>query len=88
MGLLERGLEAEVAGAKRQPVEIAGGDEGLDLPGRLLRCETESEPLGAKDGLGFEAHMGPHHMAVEDAAYEGDADDEMLDLGIKLGKMR
>jgi Fungal Zn(2)-Cys(6) binuclear cluster domain len=104
MGVLERGLEVEVATAKKQPRlrqhgrNISGEHETkqenalptrtgtVDLPGELP--EEESEEEGAADMPEDEKGLVPTPLAVVDAAYDDDADDDMLDLGVKMGKMR
>ncbi len=104
MGVLERGLEVEVAKAKKQQqlsqngrnarVE-AGGESGhfggvrnggKDLPGeRSHERSDEDEALNVPED---ERDLEPTPLAVVDAAYDDDVDDDMLDLGIKMGKMR
>lgn len=104
MGVLERGLEVEVAKSKRQQqlnqdganasVDDAGRVRlterlrkgSMDLPGELLH--EGSEECGAVDGPDDEKDLEPTPLAVMDAAYDDDADDDMLDLGVKMGKMR
>jgi Fungal Zn(2)-Cys(6) binuclear cluster domain len=101
MGVLERGLEAEVANAKKQqqsdqsPPTPGHGNArrvhharkgSLDLPGELSNEEDEQDGVGnvPED----EKNLEPTPLAVVDAAYDDDADDDMLDLGVKMGKMR
>lgn len=104
MGVLERGLEVEVAHAKKQQrLHQKGGNAVIDkaenlrhsrhvrtgstdLPGELPHDESEED--GAADVQDDERGLEPTPLAVVDAAYEDDADDEMLDLGVKMGKMR
>ncbi|KAK2766281.1 hypothetical protein FQN54_007798 [Arachnomyces sp. PD_36] len=89
MGSLERVLEFDVAG------KGGGSDKGSENGGGANReggynrgeageeNEYEDEPVPED-----EAHLEPTRMAVQDAAYEGEADDDTVDLGVRLGKMR
>jgi Fungal Zn(2)-Cys(6) binuclear cluster domain len=104
MGVLERGLEVEVANAKKQQrlsqdggnaIIENGGQIGhvqhlrkgsIDLPGELTHEDSEED--GAADFPEDEKDLEPTPLAVVDAAYDDDADDDMLDLGVKMGKMR
>lgn len=104
MGVLERGLEVEVAKAKKQQqlnqnagnarVEARDGSSrfgrarngGKDLPGE--RSHERNEEDEALDVPEDEKDLEPTPLAVVDAAYDDDGDDDMLDLGIKMGKMR
>lgn len=82
MGTLERVLEHDVAGrkiaAKRMGRRISG-----ELPGQNS-SDSENEPSVPDD----EKDLEPTPLAVVDAAYEDDANDDMLDLGVRIGKMR
>lgn len=105
MGVLERGLGAEVANAKKQHRLHLDGDKAvskeriaspasthhvrkvsINLPGEL------SHELSDEDGTAEvpedEKGLEPTPLAVVDAAYDDDADDDVLDLGVKMGKMR
>ena len=104
MGVLERGLEVEVANAKKQHrlhqsrgnASIENGAKqwhaqvvrksSIDLPGELSRDESDGDEAAEvpEDEKGLE----PHPLSVVDAAYGDDADDDILDLGVKMGKMR
>jgi hypothetical protein len=104
MGVLERGLEVEVANAKKQQQlnrnggtssSKREGNQGnvkhirkgsVDLPGELPY--EESEQHDAVNVPEDEKDLEPTPLAVVDAAYDDDADDDMLDLGVKMGKMR
>jgi hypothetical protein len=78
MGSLERTLEEDVAkrgtkdGNKRHSQSQSESDE------------TDEESKGPED----EKDLQPTPMAMADAAYHDDADDEMMDLGIIIGKLR
>ena len=106
MGVLEQGLETEVAHAKKQerPKQIRGdrsseggtrlgpsdriekGDSAL--PGELAHEESEEDTVA--DVPEDENTLEPSPMAVVDAAYDNDADDDddLLDLGVRIGKIR
>ena len=103
MGVLERGLEVGVANMKQQRLHQNGGNissgkgsnlghvqhvrnASIDLPGQLLHEDSEEDEVAnvPEDEKGLE----PTPLAVGDAAYDDDADDDMLDLGVKMGKMR
>lgn len=104
MGVLERGLEVEFANAKKQErLRQNGGNVSMrnggslaetrqvrkgssDLPGEPTHEDSEED--GAADFLEDEKGLEPTPLAVVDAAYDDDADDDMLDLGVKMGKMR
>lgn len=104
MGVLERGLEVEFANAKKQRRQRQnGGDASThnggslaqtrqlrkgssDLPGEPTHEDSEED--GAASFPEDEKGLEPTPLAVVDAAYDDDADDDMLDLGVKMGKMR
>jgi Fungal Zn(2)-Cys(6) binuclear cluster domain len=104
MGVLERGLEVEIAKAKKQEQLNRNGaparaeNEGasshfkhvrtgsIDLPGELSHEKSEEDE--ALEVPEDEKDLEPTPLAVVDAAYDDDADDDMLDLGVKMGKMR
>lgn len=91
MGSLERVLENDVAQKKeisaqkkdsrRQATRRISAAE--PLPGQGSSDEdTAAEPDDEKD-------LEPTPLAVPDAAYEGEGDDDdIVDLGYRLGKMR
>jgi hypothetical protein len=78
MGFLDRVLEQEVAKKKAKENNKAGL-----LPGQEESDEEQDLPIPDD-----EKDLEPTPLAVMDAAYEDDADDDLLDLGIKLGKLR
>lgn len=84
MGSLERTLQQDVA--RRDRARRAKASDNQDLSTKLPGQEDTSSDDGVvpDDEKGLE--MTP--LAVADAAYENDADDEMLDLGVRVGKMR
>lgn len=105
MGVLERGLETEVAHAKKPerlkqsrgnrsgeagtrlaPTDpIENGDPALSR--ELADQESEGGPVA--DAPEDENTLEPTPMAVVDAAYDNDGDDDdLLDLGVRIGKLR
>lgn len=79
MGSLERVLEQDVArkgdrtGTRNDEVPVKEEDgEDLDF---LLIPEDERDLEGSP-------------LAVGDAAYDDDADDDLMDLGVRMGKIR
>lgn len=85
MGSLERVLEQDVARSKdsRAKKERTGARRTSNLPGEEESEEDDDLPVPDD-----ERELEPTPLAVVDASYEDDADDDMLDLGIVLGKMR
>ena len=83
VGSLERLLERDVA--KSSSSNVGGGGEGRG-EGRGLRDLDKDDDLPANED---EKDLEPTPLAVVDAAYGDDGeDDDLLDLGIQLGKMR
>jgi hypothetical protein len=93
MGSLERFLEVDVAG-KGEGGSEGSHDSSAAAGGGAVGAGEEA--IGRdRYGVGVdapipedEADLEPTQMAVQDAAYEGEADDDAYDLGFKLGKMR
>lgn len=85
MGSLERTLEEDVAKRRSTSGSIKREDgahllESLDWGGT-----SEEDTPDAED----EKDLEPTPLAVPDAAYYEDGDDDVLmDLGVKIGKMR
>ena len=77
MGSLERVLEEDVAKNKTKASSSFLRAEGNDEEGE------ENEPI-----LEHEKKLQETPLAIQDAAYEDDADDDVVDLGFKFGKMR
>jgi hypothetical protein len=80
IGTLERTLENDVArrslaGSSRDPI-------GPPLLG--LEDFSEDDQSGPED----ERDLEPTPLAVPDVAYCEDADDDIMDLGVQIGKMR
>jgi hypothetical protein len=71
-GSIERKLERDIARAPHTQSDDP-------LPGHAVGNTPAEE--GEQD-------LEPSPMAVTDAAYEDDADDELYDLGIQMGRMR
>ncbi len=87
MGSLERVLEQDIVRQeKRTPATSAGKAQrrtSADLPGGE-ESSSDNEAAVPEDEKGLE----PTPLAVIDGAYEGDTNDDVLDLGIRVGKMR
>lgn len=87
MGSLERVLEQDVARKDGRLVSNSVSKSqrrtSADLPGGE-NSSSDNEAAVPEDEKGLE----PTPLAVVDAAYEDDANDDVLDLGIKIGKMR
>jgi len=85
MGSLERTLEEDVA--KGKSASSSANKEGGLWFGSMESGESSEE--GAQDAED-ERDLEPTPMAVPDAAYYEDADDDdmLIDLGVKVGKMR
>jgi hypothetical protein len=80
MGTLERTLEDDVA-LRNRATSARSGNAGA-LPGAIESSEDE------EDGPDDEKDLEPTPLAVHDAAYYEDADDDVMDLGVLVGKMR
>ena len=87
MGSLERALEQEVAcngawrAARRQHHHV--GAVGGAAPGEALDDDGEFAPIPED-----ERELEPTPLAVSDAVYDDDADDDLMDLGVQMGKLR
>lgn len=80
MGTLERSLEKEV-GSKGESIADDAPNlyEGVEPP--------SSTRLNPEFTLHDERELEPTALAVQDAAYEDEADDDMTDLGFRVGRM-
>ncbi|EXJ64160.1 hypothetical protein A1O7_00496 [Cladophialophora yegresii CBS 114405] len=86
MGSLERVLEQDVARKEGRTGSTSSQKQrrtSADLPGGE-ESSSDNEAAVPEDEKGLE----PTPLAVIDASYEDDANDDVLDLGIKIGKMR
>ena len=85
MGSLERVLEQDVAKRKELPVRKKQPPKrsSVDLPGEN-ESSTDNEDVGPED----EKNLEPTPLAVLDAAFEDDTNDDIVDLGIRMGKLR
>lgn len=80
MGSLERVLEQDVArNAVRRELVKKGGQGGTISVGEELDFAPEPED---------EKELEPSPLSVLDAVYDQDADDDLLDLGVQMGKLR
>ncbi|KAK3697611.1 hypothetical protein LTR37_017349 [Vermiconidia calcicola] len=85
MGMLEKTLEREVAG--QQSKGHLGGTRvngPTDDRGLTHVAGDDDDEAGAEDEEGLE----PTPLAALDNVYEDNADDELMDLGVQMGKMR
>ncbi|KAI9666661.1 MAG: hypothetical protein M1821_004597 [Bathelium mastoideum] len=73
MGTLEKTLEEDVARNRR---EAAGLDASFTAEGVPPEDDRELKELE------------PTPLSTADTVYEGDADDDLLDLGVQVGKLR
>ena len=88
MGSLERGLEKEIA--KKHPAASKSPD-GPSNVGEGDQCGANGpEKEGDENEEDEEDHEGlePSPLVTTDAAYEENPDDDLVDLGVQLGKMR
>ena len=79
MGSLERVLEHDVAMMGSQTASKKGG---------VLRNAHFGEDIDFAPEPEDEKNLEPSPLAVVDAVYDDDADDDIMDLGIQLGKLR
>lgn len=85
VGSLERLLERDVAKPASTGSSKKGSRAGTTDPDRASHEDVEDDVSAPED----EKDLKPTPLAVEDAAYEVDGDDDdVLDLGIQLGRMR
>lgn len=81
MGTLERTLEEDVARRNSEDKKKHSRRTSADLPGE--GSESDEGPI-PEDEKGLEATP----LATVDAAYEDDGNDDVLDLGFRVGKFR
>lgn len=79
---LERNFEERVAGASKEK----GPRSSMRSPS--LPGLNDDESSDAPEPLDDEKDLEPTPLAVVDATYYEDADDDLMDLGIRLGKFR
>ena len=83
MGSLEKVLEEDVAKkGRRDSKPQKDRKSSIDLPGE--ESSSDDDAPVPEDEQGLE----PTPLAVVDASYEDDANDDVLDLGVRIGKMR
>ncbi|KXT04453.1 hypothetical protein AC579_632 [Pseudocercospora musae] len=85
MGALEKNLELEVA-SRNQKAHPGGGNVKRlaeeEIRAREEAADEEDEPNEEEDRL------EPTPLATQDNVYEDNNDDELMDLGVQMGKMR
>jgi hypothetical protein len=87
VGSLERLLERDVARSAAAAAAATGHAPSGAQSDEALPDDADDDLPGAEDETGLE----PTPLAVGDAVYDDDADtanDDLLDLGIQMGKMR
>lgn len=87
MGSLEKVLEQDIVRKEGRnvasPASKTQRRTSADLPGGET-SSSDNEATVPEDEKGLE----PTPMAVIDASYEDDTNDDVLDLGVKVGRMR
>lgn len=85
MGALEKTLEEEVAG-QQVKAHIGGANvtRSAGDPAPVHIDGDDDDEAGAEDDVVLE----PTPLAALDNVYEDNADDELMDLGVQMGKMR
>ena len=87
MGALEKSLEAEVGGTAGK-AHKGGTKVGLSTGGAtMVHVQGPAEEDNA-DEDDEEEGLEPTPLAALDNVYEDDADDELMDLGVQMGRMR
>lgn len=82
MGSLEKTLEEDVV--RRSSVGKSTSPDSVNQIAGQADEYSEDELTAPED----EKDLEPTPYAVADAAYEDDADDDFVDLGVQLGRMR
>lgn len=84
MGALEEGLEREIVGRTASPTHATSTSSTKSNVPELNAPETTE---GDEENY-EENHLEPSPLAAMDNVYDEDADDDMMDLGVQMGKMR
>ncbi|EEH47647.2 uncharacterized protein PADG_03731 [Paracoccidioides brasiliensis Pb18] len=88
MGSLERALEhdaAQIQASRKEGGQPDGdGQAGSNTLAGMLENSAEAQAPVPED----EVNLVPTPLAVQDAGYEDGSDDDNVDLGFKLGKLR
>ncbi|KAI5361327.1 hypothetical protein Slin15195_G124390 [Septoria linicola] len=83
MGMLEKNLEREVA-SQSQKGHLGGGKVT-----KLTAEEAKAQEQDDEDEVNEdEDNLEPTPLATQDNVYEDNNDDELMDLGVQMGKMR
>ena len=80
MGSLERVLEQDVVKKTQRSVPQTGTNRKAEEDGEI---DFAQDPDADE-----EPYLEPSPLAVADAAYDDEADDDLADLGVQLGKLR
>lgn len=83
MDILEKTLEREVA-AQSQKAHLGGGNV-TRLTAEHIKAQEDDEDDEANED---EDNLEPTPLATQDNVYEDNNDDELMDLGVQLGKLR
>lgn len=86
MGALEKNLEREVS--SRATKHHIGGANILPQTQTTSVPKNEDDDGDDDDQVEDEEALEPTPLAALDAGYEDNGDDEMMDLGVQMGKMR
>ena len=84
MGALEKTLEREVASQQSKP-HVGGANVTKSHGDSSIHVDRNDED---EAGVEEEDDLEPTPLAALDNVYEDDADDELMDLGVQMGKMR
>lgn len=84
MGALEKILEREVANQQTKARDHGANGIKLSMVSVTHPESEEENDAGAQDEEGLE----PTALAALDIVYEDNPDDELIDLGVQMGKMR
>ncbi|KAK5172994.1 uncharacterized protein LTR77_003116 [Saxophila tyrrhenica] len=87
MGALEKSLEREIAAGQQAKMHLGGANVRKSSAGEaaLVHVEGDEEDEAAGED---EEGLEPTPLASLDNVYEDNADDELMDLGVQMGKMR
>ena len=86
MGALEKNLEREVS--SRTKHHIGGANILPPTQGVPVTMKAEDDDGEDESEVEDEETLEPTPLAALDAGYEDNGDDEMMDLGVQMGKMR
>lgn len=86
MGALEKSLEREIAAGQQTKQHLGGANVSKSTgDAAVVHIDAEDDEDAAADE---EEGLEPTPLAALDNVYEDNADDELMDLGVQMGKMR